>query len=329
MPLVNPDRVGFQRLFRIKDSGQHFVVENDRLDGFARRPDIVRDDGRENIADAVRDRAFGHKGRPILIDGALPDPSGNIGRGHDPAHARKTSGNRRIDPVHPDTRLRREQKRRVQHFRERDVIDVGPLAKHELLAVHLRQAGPDLRAVVGFRQRLAVERARCHFDRIENLHESRTAADVVVKRRCDLVPRRKRLLADQMLGADNDPRNAESALQSAAERECFREDVPFPFGESLESQNPLAVRLLGRNGAGRNRLVLDDHRAAPAGSLRGASVLGRYQPGLFAQKRHQGHPVVDRRGEGLAIQIEFDSRFVFGFHIAHFIAVLRCASTFR
>src|SRR5437773_2550242 len=103
----------------------------------------------------------------------------------------------------------------MKHAGERHIVDVRPVPKRELASLVSRQARSDLSCVaISVQRDLAAQSFAGELDRIHDLYITGATAMMHGEDAIDLVVRRIRTLVDKVLGAGDDSRCAEAALQT-------------------------------------------------------------------------------------------------------------------
>src|SRR5262249_31267054 len=128
---------------------------------------------------------------------------------------------------------------------------------------------------VGFDRSLAAERFRREFDRVDYLNVPGATAVMHAEDTIDLVVSWFRLLVNQVFGADNDARRAESTLQPAAGNETVCERVAFKLAEPFQCKHSLSGNVPGGHRARDHRPAVYDDRATSALAVRAAAILWR------------------------------------------------------
>ena len=133
-------RAGFERLVRIDQHRQRFVLHVDQFERVLRMVARIGDHERDLLAleahligDEHRLGVARERGHPSQV------VRGEIRAGNDHLDARRRLGARHVDTLEPGMRHGCPEQREVQHALELDVVDVVPGAAHEarvLLAQH-------------------------------------------------------------------------------------------------------------------------------------------------------------------------------------------------
>jgi hypothetical protein len=88
---------------------------------------------------------------------------------------------------------------------------------------------------------------------------------------------------------NNDSRNAEAALDATLEREGFTQHLPHLFRKALKRHYVVAFHLFWFAQARQDRLTIHQDRAAAAGALWSAPILGGNDAALLAQDIEKLH----------------------------------------
>src|SRR5437773_655536 len=140
------------------------------------------------------------------------------------------------------------------------------------------------------RQRPAVVQrlSRC-LNRVDDAAVAGAPADMSVERLLDRLAIARLPLLDQVRGADDDARDAETALNAAFEDEGVADDSPRSFRERLQCRDVVSRHLLRLAQAGERRFAVDVDQAAPARAFGRAAVLTGRDAALFPQHLEEVH----------------------------------------
>ena len=261
-----------------------------------------------DVAEVGRAAADRDHDRPVLVDDADPQLAGDVGGGEHGLHAGVGEGAAGVDGEDVGPGVVGELERGVEHAVDPDVVDVAAVAEGELVGLVLHPGGADAALGEGHGHLVGDER----LDGVEDLHVPGAAAQVGAEVAGRLVAGERALgggLVEQGLGAHEDARGAEAALQGAGGGEGVGEAVALVVAEPLEggdrpARDPLEAGLARDLG-----LAVDEHGAATALARRRAAVLRRGQVELVAQGREEVGMVpadrhllpVDGEGDGCGL----------------------------
>ena len=222
--------------------------------------------------------------RPVRVDDPHPVLPRYVGGREHPLHTVDGFCCRGVDPHHVGTGVVGEAERCVQQALRRHVVDEGAVSEAQLGGLHLHPAGPDAAAGHGHR-----DLARCKgFDCIQNLHVAGAPAEVGAQVAGRMVTGQGgALLVHEGLGAHDDARRAEAALQGAMCGEGTGVTFPLSVRQALQGRDRATFGLLHRRLAGDPGLPVDQHGAATALTRRRAAVLGRGDAQFVAQGGQQ------------------------------------------
>ncbi len=285
-----------QRLLGVGHGRQDLVVD---VDERRRRAGRARVDGRdrgEDVADAVRFLPFGHEPRPVRDDEAVEAAPRHVLRGHDRQDARVARRARRVDPQDAGACVRRERDGAVEHPGKREVRDEGAYSERERSGLISLEARPDAARLVRRLERLSSAQARRRVKRLDDPDVPRAAAEVGIQPLPDLLVGRVRIRVEDALHPQDDPRDAEAALEARRPRERFGVDPALFAGHALERQDALPGGRAGGHGARHLRVPVDEHEARAALALRRAAVLGRRETRVVAEQ-------LEERGVGGDVEL--------------------------
>ena len=195
-------------------------------------------------------------------------------------------------------------RRGVQHPGHPEVVDVATVAQRQLGRLVLGAR----RADRGAERRLERLALGDRLDGVEDLDVAGAPAQVGAEVRGHRRPVEVgALLVDLRLGAHDDARDAEPALQPAARGEGLGEPLALVGVDALQRDDLLAGDLLQAEVAADDRLAVDHHRAAAALARRRAAVLRRRDVELLAQRRQQVGVVAPHR-DRRAVERELGAR---------------------
>ena len=285
---VDLRRSGLDRRGRIEHGRQHFVIDRhqcSRRAGDARC--LCGDDGND-VADVAYFLALGDHDCPVAVDLAHPAVAGNVFRRCDAHDARQCDGLAGIDAEHAGTSVGREHHRAVEHAVDRDIGDECACAQCQFHALIAAQALAHCAAGHRLRQTSRALGFQNRFDRIDDLDVSGAAAELCGQGLGDLLPRHGLMPIRQPLGAQDETRRAESALQRTGCLEGLCIQLAFFFGYALEREHRLARHLVHGHDASVLRRAVDQREARTALSLGCAAVLDRGDLEILAQYLEQG-----------------------------------------
>src|SRR2546428_9929014 len=119
------------------------------------------------------------------------------------------------------------------------------------------------------------------------------AAEIAGNCLTDLAVARRRMLLEEGLGREQEPRSAESALQPVVLAERLLDGMePLAVGQSLHGRDDGAVELDREEQAASHRLAVEQHRAGTAHAVLASDVRAG-QVEVVAEEIGQGRPRLD------------------------------------
>ncbi len=313
-------RVRLQRLEWIGDRLEDFVVHLDGISGLARVKPRVGDDHREKISHAARGLASGDEHGQIGNIETCPALSRHVSRREHSHDARQGQGRGRANRQNVGSGVLTEDHRAVQHSRSPHVADKGPLAQRLRqpfrngdgirsadpvtalpLAIAVRKRGiatqsellseEEVPARLAARQVSAVHAGfASRLNRVDDPAVPRAATQMTVEGLGNGRPVSGAPMLHQRRRADENPRDAESALHASFEHERLAQDAACVIGKTLDRDHVVALHLFGLAQAGERRPPIDEDQTTAAGAFRSAPVLGRHHATLLAQHLEKVHP---------------------------------------
>ncbi len=292
----------YRRQDRVTEDLQGAVVDSHQLGRPTGCLPVVGYDHGEDVTEVRGAASLGDEHRPVGVDDADAQVTGNVGGcedGMDPVDCLCCRG---VDPDHIGAGMVGEVECSVQQTVRIHVVDERPVAQGQFGGLILRPAGTD--TTDPDRDRNITGGNRLHG--IQDLHVAGAPAEVSTEVAGCLVPREGIALpVYECLGPHHDPGGAEPALEGAVRCEGVREAVPLGRFETLEGCDGGTLGLFHGRLAGHPCLSVEQHRAAAALARGRTAVLGRGDPELVAQgsqkvrvagTRLDGGPVQDEGG---------------------------------
>ena len=152
----------------------------------------------------------------------------------------------------------------AEHSRRGHVAHERLVAQRELRALVAGAPRADTAARIRHGERLAAPSGADQLHRVDDLDVAGAPAEVAEQSVFDLVARRARVLREERLALEHDPRRAEPALRRAGGNEAVGPEAPGLVGEPFVRDDVLALdpcRLLRTRD---DRVAVDDHRACAA-----------------------------------------------------------------
>ena len=161
----------------------------------------------------------------------------------------------------------------MQQTRGDHVIDEGTFAHGELVRFVLDAAATDAPRLNDYRDFTGGD----VFDRVEDFDVAGATAQMGAKQGSGVLAGEiGALLVDHCLGAHDDARGAETALQRAVRGKCCRHRVSLGAIHTFEGEHFGASRFLQRRLTGNTGLAIHHDRATAALTARRAAILGRH-----------------------------------------------------
>ncbi len=247
------------------------------------------DDDGEHVAEVGRAAADRDHHWPVGVDDPDPQVAGDVGGGEhglDPG-LRQRGG--RVDREDVGAGVLGEAQRGVQHAGQPDVVDIGLVAEHELIALVADAATAD--APLDGRRRRRRETGRLRhgavrqrLDGVEDLDVPRAAAQVGAEMAGRVLAGEIRpLLVDEALCSQHDAGDAEPALEGSAFGEGLGVATALILRHALQGDHVLPLGAAERHLARHDGLAVEQDGAAPALAARGAPVLGARDAELLAE----------------------------------------------
>ena len=293
--LVQARRALGHGLRRIAHRRQHLVFNLDERLCLGENLRRFRGHKADGIAKIARFAAHRDEHVPVLDQVPHDVQARNILRREHADNARERAGFFRMDGEHPCAGVPAAHGAAVNHALISQIVRILAVAQH--LFAHIQPVYPRPHLPGGFLGgNLALaQQARGDFDRLDDLHIARAAADVVAQRMADFFLRGIGVCIQQGLGGDHHAGNAEAALHGACLAEGKGINVLFKVRKPFHGENVPALQLVRLLNAGLDRLAVDEHGAGAAGALR-AAVLHGGQAQRIAKVAHEALVVFHRNG---------------------------------
>jgi hypothetical protein len=295
--LEAPDRVIFRRERRlgVGERDVDVVGDTNQVCGVPRGLLGLGDHDGQHVAQIAGAPSDRNEHRPVGVDQTDRELSGDVVAGEDRHDTIERLRIGRVDVEHVGSGVVGEPERTVQHPGDPQVVDEITVAEREFGSFVLDATGADAAGRLQFGDLLP---GRQQLDRLDDLGVAGAATEVGAEPSLDArAVEGGAFLIDEGLGANEDPRRAESALQRPLDRERPGEASPLLVVEPFQGDDVLALGPLHRDQTGLDRLAVHQDRAAAALPRGRAPVLRGGDVELLAERGQQmGVVGLDRSG---------------------------------
>ena len=261
-----------ERLDRVRQRIQGTVGDLDEGGCPTGRRPGVGDDESEHIAEIAGATTDRDEHRPVLVDETRTQLARHVSRREDADHAGDRLGLGGVDREHIGAGVGREMHGAVQQTLGTHVVDEVALSEGQLVRLILDPAGADPAGTHRHRHLISGER----LDRVEDLDVSGAPAEMSAEQTGSAVTGDRLAvggLVEHGLGAHDDARGAEPALEGAVGGEGGSHAIPLGGVDTLERHDRCSLDPFEGGLARDPRLAVDEHSAAPALTRRRAAVL--------------------------------------------------------
>ena len=266
-----------ERLLRVGDGRQHFVVHPDQGEGLERG--VLVDGGHRG--DLLADVADLPPSQGVLVPGIGPQAVAvvaEVGAHYDGAHPRHSEGRGAVDPQDLGVGVRAVQDLPNQHPRKGKVVGEAGLpggldrpvdsgqspAQHGVLCHLLCPLVGLVRRTLGSAL-IGAAPGGSRFDGLDNLRVARAPAQIAGNGSADLLPAGMGMLVEECLGRQDHAGSAEPALDGPALDEGLLQRIEgVTVAQALDRADLLALHSHSEGQAPEHGPAIDEHRARPA-----------------------------------------------------------------
>ena len=208
---------------------EHVVLDGNGVGRLPGDGDRVGDDDGQHVAEVGGAPTHRDHHRPVLVDDADLQHSGDVGGGVDGVNPIESQGGGGVDGNDVGPGVVGQSERPVEQTGDSKVVDIAAVTQGQFRASYLT---PRCRRPPAGRQRDAV--LAQHLDGVEDLGVPGATAEVGAEAACrSRLVEVLALLVEQGLGAYQDAGRAEAALQGSGGRERGGEAVSLRRGQTL------------------------------------------------------------------------------------------------